>query len=117
MNIRRAPIKSGPSATDPRIWLDLQADQATGRCSVLSGNHLGKPVPPRELNIAAASALARAAAAAGGKRTEHVLALLLDGSIVFLPSDQLPQVLLAHLGVYRPWLDELELLEFVDDRI
>ena len=40
--------------------------------------------------------------------------MLMDGEYAFMPSSALPNILMAHLGIYKPDTDELRLLEFID---
>lgn len=120
--MKNVPIRSCSNPDDPRPWADI--DLADGSTAVtvkeLNGlpafrqrNGLGADVPPgwkRRPNSTAHSF-----AVDGGAPDEiHVLAVTLDGAIVFVPESQQESVYYAHLAWYDPATGEWTRLVFTE---
>jgi hypothetical protein len=143
--VKRTPVRSSPDPEDPRVWVELDAEDGSLTVHVRNLNGL---VPYREEEAAlsggrvtayARKKLLAAQAGAVGERTfarstelrgedeefdpdrpqpadeVHLLMLTLDGDLLFAPTSRVRGSFYAHLGAYDPATGEWELLEFVDD--
>ncbi len=115
----RKPIKSDRLEDDPRPWFDLSWDMDSiqvgsgNSCFGLAqkGNH------PRPINRGICQRYnGELEDVRGLKYAEQhwVFCMLMDGEYAFMPGNELPPILMAHLGIYDPVTDTLTLLEFVD---
>ncbi len=118
-NVTRVPIRSNQTEADPRPWFNLEWDGS----SIQVGND-------NSCFGSAQKGAHRCAINQGicqtykGERTDikgnlysemdWIFCMLMDGEFAFLPASALPNILMAHLGIYNPATDELRLLEFVE---
>lgn len=114
MIVRRRPIRSRSDPADPRPWADLTLDAVTDTVRIRNNNGQSRQYPDRDIPLRPSAQQARAAFVATGEWVEWCLWQDLDGSIHFTETAAMPPIVWAHLGIYQPWTDELELLSFVE---
>ena len=111
-HLKRTPIRSQRALTSPKPWFEFAFDGVNVQVFYSNCFH-----ERREGHSLQLISLSRCQAHPDPKcrDSEWVYGIDMDGAYFFKPTWELPKKMMAHLGIYRPWLDEFELLEFVEE--
>lgn len=119
VDVIRVPIKSDRDEAASRPWFNLDWD--IDHIQVGDGNScFGLPREGQRSQVINKGLCERYQGEILDRRgqrfdlQEWVFCMLMDGTYAFMPSSQLPNIIMAHLGIYTPANDVLRLLEFVD---
>lgn len=119
MIVKRRPILTRKDIARGEPWFEFAVDAVNDRVEVVEANCFKADVVRRRdpnvvVDMGVDIAQARQDFAILGDKTQWILSAYLDGTIHFDKQGTTPPELMAHLGFYSPYTDELELLEFFD---
>lgn len=120
--MKTVPLKSSSNPDDPRPWadlaltdgsLDVTVNALNGLVAFRQRNGLGAEAPPGWQKRP--DPTSHSFSLTAGKEAEtHVLAVTLDGTLVFVAESDQQSVYYAHLAWWEPASGEWTALDFID---